>query len=343
MKIMLVGPYPPPHGGVSVHLSALERRLTAAGVAHRVLDTTRRRNWATFVAALARSAFTRWTIHFHASGHNWKDWSIALVCACVGRMGAGSILTLHSGLAPDFLLSAPKPVRLLVRCVCALDARVICVNAAIRDSLISMGVRADTLEIAEPCLGVDAERDATLDARLANWLRDRQPVLSTTLFFRPEYAFETLVSALGAVREQYPSVGCIVMGSGEDRSEAERLVRESGLDENIFFAGDVPHDTCLMLMSLSDVFVRATLRDGDSISVREALALGVPVVASRTAFRPAGAILFEPGDAGAMAHTIEAALHSRMRGPAETNSCDRDVPDRSAMDRMMKIYEGCFL
>ena len=83
----------------------------------------------------------------------------------------------------------------------------------------------------------------------------------------------------------YPSVGCLVMGSGEQRAEAEERIREAGLEENILLLGDVTHDACLALMSACDVFLRPTLEDGDSISVREALSLGVPVVASRVGTR----------------------------------------------------------
>ena len=45
------------------------------------------------------------------------------------------------------------------------------------------------------------------------------------------------------------------------------------------------------------VFVRPTYTDGDSISVREALALRVPVVASDAAYRPQGVLRFTAGNA----------------------------------------------
>ena len=68
------------------------------------------------------------------------------------------------------------------------------------------------------------------------------------------------------------------------------------------------HEACLALISACDVFLRPTLEDGDSISVREALSLGVPVVASRVGTRPAGAILFQPGDVEEMVAKIELAM-----------------------------------
>jgi len=94
--------------------------------------------------------------------------------------------------------------------------------------------------------------------------------------------------------------------------------------------GDVNHDTCLALMSASDVFVRPTLEDGDSISVREALALGVPVVASDIGTRPAGAILFQRGDVGEMLSKVELAMAAKR---------DPKVPAADCMNRLMEIYQ----
>jgi glycosyltransferase involved in cell wall biosynthesis len=125
------------------------------------------------------------------------------------------------------------------------------------------------------------------------------------------------------------------MGSGEERDKAERRVREAGLEENILLLGDVNHSACLALISACDVFLRPTLEDGDSISVREALALGVPVVASRAGARPAGAILFQPGDAEDLLAKIDLALAVKRGGQVHAEGC---------MDRLIAIYrqvDGC--
>jgi glycogen synthase len=310
MKILLLGPYPPPHGGVSVHIAALERRLEAAGLPHKVMDTSNAKPWNKRVWNLLRLARDGWTIHFHANGHNWKDWSIAMVCGLIGRAGAGSILTLHSGLGPDYISQVTGTMKRVVRVACALQTRLICVSEGIHDALLSLGVKCDSMEISEAYLGVEGQEspETMIEANVAEWMRDHHPLLSTALFFRPEYGFETLLAALSNLRGTFPRLGCVVMGSGEERSVAEEQIREAGLDANILLAGDMKHQECLAVMSLSDVFVRTTKQDGDSISVREALGLGVPVVASRTAFRPQGTILFSPGDAAALVEAIETAL-----------------------------------
>jgi len=149
------------------------------------------------------------------------------------------------------------------------------------------------------------------------------------LFFRPEYGFDLLVAGLARMKHLYPSFGCLVIGSGEQRAEAEKGIRDAGLEENILLLGDVDHDACLTVMSMCDVFLRPTLEDGDSISVREAVSLGVPVVASRAGARPAAAILFRPGDVEEMLAKIELALTAGRGGQRQV---------AGSMDRLMEIY-----
>lgn len=171
--------------------------------------------------------------------------------------------------------------------------------------------------------------EVALESELRVWIERHQPLFSTVLFFRPEYGFDLLVAGLARLRDLYPSLGCLVMGSGEQLARAKTRIREAGLEGNVLLLGDVNHDACLALMSTCDVFVRPTFEDGDSISVREALSMGVPVVASRVGTRPAGAIVFHPGNVEEMVAKIEAALAERRGNRSQTAGC---------MDRLMEIY-----
>ena len=184
------------------------------------------------------------------------------------------------------------------------------------------------MEVLPAFLSADSP-EAAPESELEAWIGLHRPLFSTVLFFRPEYGFDLLVAALARLKCLYPSLGCLVMGSGEQQAEAGKRVREAGLQENILLLGDVNHDACMALMSACDVFVRPTLKDGDSISVREALSLGVPVVASRAGTRPPGAILFHPGDVTGMVAKVELALAVK-RG--------KQPPAAGCMDRLMAIY-----
>jgi len=84
------------------------------------------------------------------------------------------------------------------------------------------------------------------------------------------------------------------------------------------------------LLAACDVFVRPTLADGDSVSVREALALGRAVVATSVGHRPEGVLLVPPGDAAALSAAMIEAVEGSERRPAE-------VPADS-LQRILSLY-----
>ncbi len=312
VKILLIGPQPPPHGGISVHVAGIQRQLTAAGTACRILDTTKIRRRFAFVIALLGFSLRGWTLHLHTNGHNRNSWLLAFLCGLAGRCGAGSILTLHSGIAPNYISRGSAGSRAVLATTCWLYRRIVCVSPEIRTAVLSLRVPSHRIEVSPAWL--EGEPAAVmLDPQLATRMEGHRPLLSTALFFRPEYGFELLVDALRQLNQRYPELGCVVMGSGEQFAQAPGHVREAGLEDHVLLLGDVDHDTCLAVMSRSSVFVRPTLEDGDSISVREALALGIPVVASRVGSRPPSAILFQPGDVEDLFSKLEFALAQRRQ------------------------------
>jgi glycogen synthase len=323
-----------------VHLATLCRELRASGVTAVVLDLDPRsaprpeclsiRGGGDLVRQLVRHARDGFTIHMHANGHNRKSWLIALVCGLVGRWGRRSVVTLHSGLLPTYLAQASRFERSLARAACGLFSFTVCVNREIEQALRAVGVPRGRLRVL-PAFLPPSVKGGPLSPALASFAEEHSPLLSTTLFFRTEYGFDLLVEALVRLRSQYPLLGCVVMGSG-DRASAEDLLGRRGLRGAVVLAGDLDHDECVKVMARSDVFVRPTRADGDSISVREAALLGVAVVASRVGTRPDGTFLFPAGDVGALVRAVEAALR-QGRGLPLAGSVD-------TLRDLLELYEG---
>jgi glycogen synthase len=123
------------------------------------------------------------------------------------------------------------------------------------------------------------------------------------------------------------------MGSQDGLALELRKLENAGIASHFHFPGDLPHHHCLSVLARSDLYVRPTRADGDSISVREALHLGLPVVASAVGVRPPGVYLFEPGDSAALAHSIQTALAAPKQ--------DRPrVTLHSERDRLLEIYRS---
>jgi glycosyltransferase involved in cell wall biosynthesis len=204
---------------------------------------------------------------------------------------------------------------MVARLACVMCDRVICVNQEIADSIVRLGISRSRIEIA-PAFLFTPPGDVEVPNDIKRWTRSRVPLVSTAMFFRPEYGFELLVQAMVRLRRSYPGIGCIVMGSGEGQAAAQETLAAQRMDETVCLTGDLGHEVCLALMSESAVFVRPTYCDGDSISVREALALGVPVVASNVGSRPSGTVLFEAGDLEGLVDALTRVIHKKSLGTA---------------------------
>jgi glycosyltransferase involved in cell wall biosynthesis len=106
-----------------------------------------------------------------------------------------------------------------------------------------------------------------------------------------------------------------LLGDGPDRSDLERLTDVLGITENVTFEGDV-HDVDERLLD-SDVFVLSSHSEGLPISVLEAMAAGLPVVATRAGGIPelvadgVSGLLVPPDDVQALANALTTLIGDR--------------------------------
>jgi glycosyltransferase involved in cell wall biosynthesis len=295
---------------VATHCHELLRALAAAGAHVELVDPRRvgpggRDGRARLIARLALARLRRELVHVHTNGHNRKSWLLAAVCA-VGHTGP-SLLTLHSGLAPDYL-RAHAP---LVRRIAARYSRVVAVNAEIAAALVDAGLPPARVVVAA------AFSAASLALRLSPpglaQLRRAHPLLvAAALAPGPEYGAAVLLDAFARVRARRPDAGLVVYGPGTRAPALAAAARARDLGGAVHHLGELERRRALAVVAAADVFVRPTLADGDAISVREALALGRPVVASAVGSRPSQVALFPAGDAAACAERIFQSLSPRL-------------------------------
>jgi glycosyltransferase involved in cell wall biosynthesis len=270
-----------------------------------------------FLLDLLRHAFQGWTIHVHTNGHNVKSWFVALAGGMAGRMGPGCRLTLHSGRLPAFLEDAQSH-RWLAAFTCFWFTRIICVSPRLQSAIETLGVQRRRIEVAPAFQGiVETSSRSAASPHVEKWLARHWPVFSATALDSPEYGIEVLVDAISRLSSERQGVGCLLMGVSPEAEAAVRLIEQRRLTRSILMLGDVSHAECLHLMSRSTAFIRPTLTDGDSVSVREALALGVPVVASDAVTRPEGTILFATGNADDLMSKLECVIAGNLSDSAQ--------------------------
>jgi glycogen synthase len=272
-----------------------------------------------FMRELVRHVWNDWSLNVHTNGHNCKSWALALASGVVAQFGPEATMTLHSGMAPAYIRNSSPWTQRGIRLACLLYRQIVCVNEEIAAAVTALGIPKDRIQVSPAFLPVEAP-EVALPAAIDGWIQEHTPVLTSTMFFRSEYGFQVLMQAVSRLRSQYPRLGCVVMGDEAARQQASTYVAANQLSDVVFLAGDVDHELCLALMARSSVFVRPTFQDGDSISVREAVALGVPVVASNVGARPEGVLLFEPGDVDGLVTQVERVLGADWKRSSESET-----------------------
>src|SRR5262249_60029284 len=140
-----------------------------------------------------------------------------------------------------------------------------------------------------------------------------------------EFDLSLQIDVLGEVRERFPDAGLVIIGSGSLEAEVRARIQSKPYDEHILLCGDIPHSITLRAIAESDLFLRTTLYDGDSISVREALLIGTPVIAIDNGMRPGGTRLIPCSDSDALRRAIEQVLTETTTEPPLGDAGERNI------------------
>lgn len=89
---------------------------------------------------------------------------------------------------------------------------------------------------------------------------------------------ETLIRAVDNLRQQYPDIRCLIVGEGPYRHHLESLISELELGNCVFLTGT--RENVVPYYHVSDVFCFPSQYESQGIAVMEAMAAGLPVVAT---------------------------------------------------------------
>jgi len=145
-------------------------------------------------------------------------------------------------------------------------------------------LRADQGCVVPDCIDLNAyspgpKRDDLLDRY---GLHDRTVLLTLGRLSSDEQykGHDEVLEVLPDLAKEIPDVAYLICGDGDDRPRLERKAERLGLSDRVVFAGYVPEDEKEAHYRLADAFVMPGWGEGFGIVYLEAMACGVPVVAS---------------------------------------------------------------
>ena len=263
-----------------------------------------------------------------------------------GGMGTGhvprTITTLH-GTDVTILGADPSYRETVAFCIDQSDA-VTAVSASLRDDTKrQMPVKSDIVVIPN-FLDCSFHRRATDPAKRRRFCSPDEKLVIHISNLRPVKQVDAVVRVFARIRERI-AARLLIVGEGPELGRVEQLIDEFGVTSQVELIGEA--QDVVALLSVSDLFLLPSLQESFGLSALEAMACGVPVVASNVGGLPevvidgATGFLHPPSDVEGMAESAirilsDAALHARLaaegvRSAMERFSADRIVPQYAAL------------
>lgn len=170
---------------------------------------------------------------------------------------------------------------------CMRAAAFIAPSPAIERELIAAGYPRDRIHFIPNGVPVPPPRDPAAREEVRSWLARSQPGLYVhpgaklavyTGRLHASKGLTHLVEAWHTVVRQDPTARLWLVGEGPERPQLVRLIRELELNGNVVLAG--AFDQVDDLLAAADLFVLPSLEEGMSLALLEAMAAGLPLVAT---------------------------------------------------------------
>jgi glycosyltransferase involved in cell wall biosynthesis len=292
-----------------------------------------------FAAAAWRAR--RFALHLHTTPDAgfWRDALFMLAALALRRP---VILQLHSGGWTRFYEDAGSPARALLRWLFAHAACVVAPSEAQRG-----WVRGVCREARAVCLP-----PAITCPAISNYDAVRPRVVVFLGRLDAQKGLYDLLQALASVRPAVPGLRLVCAGEG-DRAAVTANAERLGIAEAVKFTGWVGPSGKRALLETAAVLVLPSYAEGMPMSVLEAMAAGVPVVATpvggvtEVVVDGVSGLLAAPGDTATLARQLRSvltdpALGARLGAAGRESVRLRFAPER-ALARLEEIYRDAGL
>lgn len=320
MRILLIGPLPPPLGGVSVYLYRHRRVLERGGHEVSVLDPTKMSR-AAYFARLLLTPLGRYDL---IADHVQSVYVMSILLL-TGMAGRTEVV--------DWNWRQLEYWAVWKRRLCGAFLRrckaVILSGAHLASYYQEHGVALPRGKVRglDPFIPPPPEDEgailATYPAEVLEFAASRRPLVAANAFQLVSYrgvdlyGLDMCVELVAALKESYPNVGLVFalaeVGDAAYFEKMKRRIDELGVGDNFFFL--TGQKELWPLFRRADLMVRPTCSDAYGISVAEALHLGCQAVASDVCVRTPGTLTFANRDAEDFLRKCRLALE-RAAAPA---------------------------
>lgn len=340
-KVLIIGPCAPPYGGVSVHILRLYKLLKSDFEFDFIDESPVHKKEFFNIRSLHLQVYLK---KMHSCNtlfvHSGKD-TLRIFHLITGRLlGKKIILVLHG-----FTSSPPKFIFSIKSFIYRLASTIIVVN---NDIKLRLNLSEKKCIIKDAFIPPNLKDEPELPHEIYNLLsekrKERKVIICSNASTLEKYNNQDLYGLdicievsrrLLAKKIQFFFVFVVssIRQNQDIFMRSTELIKKWKLTDNFLLIHEKLSFT--KLMEYSDIIVRATNTDGDSLTVREGLFLGKKVIASDIVKRPPGVVLFENRNT----NDLEVKLSILASTKSELKLSDQDEVNHHIND-LKKFYEA---
>lgn len=347
MKIAIFGIYPPPLGGIAVHIKRCVKLLLGKGDEVSVYNQGSYHNGKDKIYSVPLKKilpiimFNDFDIlHFHNTNRSLK-FLFLLIKIFRNKI----ILTSHGDSLTNQLEQASYPIKwwLLINLKCV--DKIICVNPKTAKTLSTFGIR--NTEVVSPYINpVECKSDITeIPKSVWKFIRSAEFLISANgaIRFHSEedlYGLDLLIDCMKMYRKSNVKlIFCVLSVEEQNNKEIKyyqslkKLIVEHDLTDNIFLY-EVHNSEFYPILKVSHLFIRPTNTDGCPISLTEAMHYNIPSLASDVCQRPEGTLIIKSRCIHSLNQQVKYVLSHYDLEKEKVSSTD--VPDN--FDDIYQIY-----
>lgn len=159
--------------------------------------------------------------------------------------------------------------------------RAIAVNGDLAEKMKFLGINEDKIVILRNA--VDTERfkpSKNMELRHKYGIGENEILILFVGYLDTFKGIFELVDAFYEINKENKNVKLMMVGTGPKKEELKKKVSRLKLDDFVIFTGNVPHDKMHKYYPAADIYVLPSYTEGLPISILEAMACALPIVAT---------------------------------------------------------------
>ena len=307
--IAFLGSLPPPYGGFSIGLQRIIQGLEEKEFGYVVYDLLNKKTILPGGRIIHIKNRLLWLLQYVFFAKEdlivcqYIDWRLRTVVGLMTLLGKKTLLSIGGQSLNDAIENSGWLKREIITISLRRYSFIIAHNSVIKQLCLSLGVKENRLARIPSFIPplVKDEEIKRIPKEIWDFLVSHTPIISSNafkiVFYKGEdlYGLDMCVDLCKNIKDSWPEIGFVFclsnIGDLNYLYQIKQKIKEKGIENNfIITSGSFQFYPILMK---SDVFVRPTNTDGDAVSLREALYIKVPSVASDVVSRPYGSVLFK--------------------------------------------------